>query len=450
MQNLEQTIAMLGNEPPLTTGGRSGPPDRREVSARWLSGTFLTGLTSAVLMGVALIAALDGREQLATPPEIAELEDMAAGRAGEAAKAPRVVATHATNRARDRRRMEVSTVSRVGDRDVIRTLPFVEVRMPLAAAYTTTRNYPAFDPLEVFSEDGAAAVQTATTGQIYGAKVESEVSLKTVDFPLEASAFDEKSSLSADEVEEVVRQTGAILTDGQVQIASLHYVDAQRFGESLATATLAQSPYGVRIVQENVSVARQPDVETSPTFEEEILVVRNERPIAELLADSGYPNDEAVGMADAIGRLLNITALKPGIVLRLAGDARMPALRPLVERGRIGKQCPRAVASSVQFAAEAAEGEGEVGLLAGHQREEVADQLDVLILLRRQAKFFAQTTVEDGFVVLPERLQRAFRDLHCLVQVLVKQRQQRLGEAGEVPHRDVGLVGEGVAALLIN
>ncbi|MEX0406483.1 M23 family metallopeptidase [Aquibium sp. LZ166] len=317
MQNLEQTIAMLGNEPPLTTGGRSGPPDRREVSARWLSGTFLTGLTSAVLMGVALIAALDGREQLATPPEIAELDDMAAGRAGEAAKAPRVVATHATNRARDRRRMEVSTVSRVGDRDVIRTLPFVEVRMPLAAAYTTTRNYPAFDPLEVFSEDGAAAVQTATTGQIYGAKVESEVSLKTVDFPLEASAFDEKSSLSADEVEEVVRQTGAILTDGQVQIASLHYVDAQRFGESLATATLAQSPYGVRIVQENVSVARQPDVETSPTFAEEILVVRNERPIAELLADSGYPNDEAVGMADAIGRLLNITALKPGIVLRL-------------------------------------------------------------------------------------------------------------------------------------
>ena len=36
-------------------------------------GTFLTGVTSSVLMGVALFAALDGREQLATPPEIAEL-----------------------------------------------------------------------------------------------------------------------------------------------------------------------------------------------------------------------------------------------------------------------------------------------------------------------------------------------------------------------------------------
>jgi hypothetical protein len=59
-----------GDEPPLTVGGRRRPPDRREVSARWLAGTFLTGVTSCMLIGVALFAALDGREQLATPPEI--------------------------------------------------------------------------------------------------------------------------------------------------------------------------------------------------------------------------------------------------------------------------------------------------------------------------------------------------------------------------------------------
>ena len=73
MPDTEDVIAELGNEPPLIADGRSGPPDRREVSARWLSGTFLTGVTSSVLMGVALFAALDGRQQLATPPEIAEL-----------------------------------------------------------------------------------------------------------------------------------------------------------------------------------------------------------------------------------------------------------------------------------------------------------------------------------------------------------------------------------------
>jgi len=322
MQDFKQAIARLGNEPPLTTGGRAGPPDRREISARWLSGTFLTGVTSAVLMGVALLAALDGREQLATPPEIAEVEAMVRPDAGDTAKAARVVPTSAVNRARDRRRMELPTVSRVGDRDVVRTMPFVELRMPLAAAYTTTRNYPPFDPLSVFAEGPGPQPQSApATTLAYDAKVESEVSLEMMDFPIETAAFDETSSLSPDEVEEVVRTTGAILTDGEVQLAALHYVDPLRFGESAATATLTQS-YGVRIVQENVSVAhRNNDVTAAPSFAEEILIVRNDRPTVDVLADAGFVGDDANGMAEAIGRIMNAPALKPGTVLRLGVEA---------------------------------------------------------------------------------------------------------------------------------
>jgi murein DD-endopeptidase MepM/ murein hydrolase activator NlpD len=315
MHNVEQTITALGNEPPLLAGGRSGPPDRREISARWLSGTFLTGLTSTVLMGAALLAALDGREQLATPPEIVAVNDMTSAQEdGEAAKAARVLVPRASNRARDRRRMEVSTVNRVGDRDLIRTVPFVHAKMQLAAAYSTTRDYPSFDPLTVFAEGGP--VETATTGLIYGAKVESEVSLKTGDFPIETAAFDEKSGLSAEEVETVVRNTGAILTDGDIQVAALHYVDPQRFGESLATATLSAS-YGVRIVQENVSVAFQDAQVDAPVFNEEIVAIRQEKPIAEILADAGYGDDSGAAMADAIGRILNASKLKAGAVLRL-------------------------------------------------------------------------------------------------------------------------------------
>ncbi|MCB1516820.1 MAG: M23 family peptidase, partial [Hyphomicrobiaceae bacterium] len=75
MSDIDRAVAALGNEPPVSGDGRNGPPDRREVSARWLSGTFLTGITSSVLMGAALLAALDGHEQLATPPEVASLDD---------------------------------------------------------------------------------------------------------------------------------------------------------------------------------------------------------------------------------------------------------------------------------------------------------------------------------------------------------------------------------------
>src|SRR6218665_2369350 len=68
MMTDRKMIRSLGNEPPILADGRRAP-DRREISLRWLSGTFLTGITSSILMGVALFAALDGRQQLAIPAE---------------------------------------------------------------------------------------------------------------------------------------------------------------------------------------------------------------------------------------------------------------------------------------------------------------------------------------------------------------------------------------------
>ncbi|WP_292394620.1 M23 family metallopeptidase [Mesorhizobium sp.] len=330
MPDTETVIAELGNEPPLIADGRSGPPDRREVSARWLSGTFLTGVTSSVLMGVALFAALDGRQQLATPPEIAELISLARGDdSGEVAKTTRLVAPRQIAKAKDRRRMEVSMVTKVGDRDVIHTMPFVQIKMALAAAHTTPRAYPPFDPMQVFGDDrdgNAGQPATAAAGQIYGAKVESEMSLKTVDFPIETAAFDEKSDLSADEVEKVVREAGTGLSDGAVQVASLHYVDPQRFGDAFAESMAGS--YDVKIVPENVSVSLRaaPD-DQAPAFAEEIIPFTRDRDIVETFADSGYTGEDATGMAEAIAKLLNATALKAGTVLRVGLEIRGDAAK---------------------------------------------------------------------------------------------------------------------------
>jgi len=324
MQPIGETIAALGNEPPLVAGGQSGPPDRREVSARWLSGTFLTGITSSVLMGVALFAALDGREQLATPPEILNMASLDAGsHAADTVKTGRLVAPRAIARATDRRRMEVSTMLKAGDRDVVRTLPFIQVKMALAAGHTTSRSYPPFDPLEVFAEDGAAAAQSMLdTGFIYGAKVESEVSLRTLDFPIDTANFDGRVTLSAEEVEAVVRNTAAILTDGAVQVAALHYVDPQRFGETLATQTLGAS-YGIRIVPENVSVApRESESAEIADYAEDILPFHTERDIAEVLNEAGYSEADSEVMARSFGVLLGSPVLKAGSVMRLGIETR--------------------------------------------------------------------------------------------------------------------------------
>jgi murein DD-endopeptidase MepM/ murein hydrolase activator NlpD len=323
MQDVDATIAAaLGNEPPLDGDGRSGPPDRREVSARWLSGTCLTGITSSILMGVALFAALDGREQLAEPPEVAELSPQggSSDQAGEAAKRDRIAPPRAITRQMDRQRMEVSTLSRQGDRDVIRTVPFMHLSMRLADRPATNKSYPKFDPLEVLAED--ASVQTANTGLIYGAKVESELTLKTAEFPLQTAAFDEKSELSADEVEDVVRTTGAILTDGAVQVASLHYVAEERFGEPVDQQTL--STYGVRIVPENMSVSARAKSDAAKDYAEEVIPIKADQPFEMAFVGSGYKDSDTRRMAQALKTLTEEELLKAGSVLRIglevAGD----------------------------------------------------------------------------------------------------------------------------------
>ena len=153
------------------------------------------------------------------------------------------------------------------------------------------------------------------------------MSLKTVDFPMETAAFDEKSGLSADEVEKVVRETGSILTDGAVQVASLHYIVPERFGDTLATQALNAS-YGVRIVPENVSVTPRAAIdEQAVAFAEDIIPFNTDRKIAKAFADSGYEGEDATGMADAIAKLLNTAALKAGTVLRVGLEVRGDAAK---------------------------------------------------------------------------------------------------------------------------
>ncbi|QND50703.1 M23 family metallopeptidase [Phyllobacterium sp. 628] len=312
-----------GNEPPLITDGRRGPPDRREISARWLAGTFLTGITSSMLMGVALFAALDGREQLATPPELMARNTMpSAKNNSDVTKGTRVAATTPVRRNRDRRRLDVSTVFKEGERDVIRSTPFEYVRIALASVHSNNRKYPSFNPLDVFAEANAGTDPTPKTGLIYGAKVESEVSLRTIDFPLATAQFDPSDDLSADEVEEVVRNTGSLLTDGAVQVASLHYVDPLRFGVDEDPFNL-RNPLAVKIIQENVSVTpRDAEDADSHGYSEEIIPFHSDKEILSAFSEAGYEDDDATGMSDAIAKLLNSPRLKAGSVLRLGIESR--------------------------------------------------------------------------------------------------------------------------------
>lgn len=311
-------LRTLGNEPPILADGRRAP-DRREVSLRWLSGTFLTGVTSSVLMGVALFAALDGRQQLAIPAEAYATAD--SGNPGAMApivtRGGRLISSAVAAKPADRSILEVSTVVRDGEKEVVRRQPFAHVKIALAGSHVSSETYPSFDPLAIFSNDEALPAAVNHTGAIYGSDVESEVSLKTIPFPTHGGNLALAPAMSLEEVEENVRSNGSILTDANSQLSALYYVDPRRFAADENDVDLTAG-LAARIVEENMSVSAPEQVTpNTPEYADDIIPIRQATGIDAALTGAGYTTADASTISDRMSPLFGSSQLSSGDVLRI-------------------------------------------------------------------------------------------------------------------------------------
>lgn len=336
MISARSMIRTLGNEPPLLADGRRAP-DRREISLRWLSGTFLTGITSSILMGVALFAALDGRQQLAIPAEASVALPLDAD-TDSVTRGNRLLAGNIVAMPTDRKVMEVSTVVQEGQREVIRRRPFAHVKMNLAANHVAQEDYPAFDPLTIFASSEEPDPAPGSTGMIYGSEVESEVSLRALPFPKKGAAYPFASSMTLDEVEENVRSNGSILTAGNTQLSALYYVDPRRFSshedEIDITAGLT-----ARIVEQNMTVTpAEPVTPKTRDYADDVIPIRTEKDVRTALTDVGYPDGKAEEIAGHLGNRMKESTLYPGDVLRIGvlqqGDMVLVVRASVYRRGQ--------------------------------------------------------------------------------------------------------------------
>jgi murein DD-endopeptidase MepM/ murein hydrolase activator NlpD len=314
MMTARSMIHSFGNEPPILADGRRAP-DRREISLRWLSGTFLTGITSSILMGVALFAALDGRQQLATPAE-ASASLPSSAHEDMASRGKRLLGGNIVAMPTDRKIMEVSTVVHEGDKEVVRRKPFAHVKMSLAVNHVAPEAYPDFDPLNIFASSEAPP-PSSRTGVIYGSNVESEVSLQTVAFPTKPAGFAYATPMTLEEVEENVRSNGSVLTAGNAQLSALYYVDPQRFSSADDDVDLT-SGLSARIVEENMSVS-VPEPITSHTREyaDDIIPIRRATTLTEAMTEVGYPENKAREISGYLQSRTGEANLAVGDVLRI-------------------------------------------------------------------------------------------------------------------------------------
>src|ERR1700732_4745094 len=124
----ETGIIDLGHEPPLSVdGSEAAVIDRRRVSVQWFSGTILTGLCGAALIGGAGFASLDGEKTFSKVPGRVEGALRGAFGANDKGlrKSDRLPPPGDSTAARNV--MRVSTVTRVGNRDVMRVRPYIRI-----------------------------------------------------------------------------------------------------------------------------------------------------------------------------------------------------------------------------------------------------------------------------------------------------------------------------------
>ena len=327
-QRLRRPLVDLGDEDPLYTRNLSnGPPDRRRVSIRWLVGSVLTGLFSFGLIGGALQAAIGLDEYNVVRPALAH--GLAHGDGTVAPKGDRFRPVPETNV--QRHVIQISTVTRENDRNIVRVRPFAHVRANLAAPVEqdVAAEIPPFNAADIFADSGEAPPQEVSTvaDSVYGAEVDGEVEIKTVDFPTSGALFDDKAVLDVSEIESRMRDAAGVVSDAASP--SLSYVDPGRF-QAGSEDPNALGALAIAIAPENVSLLAKSDDQGDLGIEDKVLQVQEGDSLRKILIDEGADPDSAAQIQSALVANFSFD-FRAGQKVRigLAPDPDTGAIRPV-------------------------------------------------------------------------------------------------------------------------
>ncbi|RCL03332.1 MAG: membrane protein [Candidatus Tokpelaia sp. JSC161] len=268
--------------------------DPRQISIRWLLVIFLTGLISSSLIGMILLS--NGQKERAKRPEFLKEEDIKnkifSSSESEKAKGRRLFQSITTGRSLDdKRKIELSTKQNIGGREIIRTQDFELVNIALAEKHTPPFHYPQFNTINLFSD---IPESMASSSQIYGRKIETEMTLRTFNFPISSSPsrFETKDSLSENEVKK------------EIQLIKKQMRKNFSFNKD------------VQIVQENVTIltGHSKNIEN---YSEEIIPLMQHESISNALHRFHYNGTNAQKISDLLKLLTHNKKTNPDSILHL-------------------------------------------------------------------------------------------------------------------------------------
>ena len=341
----ETGIIDLGHEPPLSVdGSEAAVIDRRRVSVQWFSGTILTGLCGAALIGGAVFASLDGEMTFAKVPERVEGALRGAFGAND-----RTASLHKSDRlpppgesTAARSMVRVSTVTRVGNRDVMRVRPFVRISGNLSLSTSDlSAKIPPFNAQRLLTDvgDAAPAATDDPNAADAAAEPDAEVSFVTKDLAPVLPKAKFAAVVALDDILMRVRDASNWHgNSGGVRYAALASAAADVTGAqsdvkmAYAAEGSAADPYAgfeTRVVPENVTLLPKTKEQATGGNQagERVHVVKKGDSITSILRDQGATPDEAKAIATTLGPRGRDGGLKEGEKVRILMSPAGPGQR---------------------------------------------------------------------------------------------------------------------------
>jgi len=328
----ETGIIDLGHEPPLSVdGSEAAVIDRRRVSVQWFSGTILTGLCGAALIGGAVFASLDGEMTFAKVPE--RVEGALRGAFGTNDK---IATLRKSDRlpppgesTASRNVVRVSTVTRVGSRDVMRVRPFIRISGNLSVTTSDlSAKIPPFNAQRMLTDVGDAAPANpdeASTAD--AAEPDAEVTFVTKDLAPVLPKAKLAAVVAIDEVLMRVRDASNWRAGSAVRY-TLANATADATGAqpdlklAYATEGTVADPYAgfeTRVIPENVTLLPKTKEQATGGNQsgERVHVVKKGDTVTSILRDQGATPEEAKSIAATLGARGRDGGLKEGEKLRI-------------------------------------------------------------------------------------------------------------------------------------
>ncbi|MCL2714539.1 MAG: M23 family metallopeptidase [Alphaproteobacteria bacterium] len=318
----------LGHEPPLCVDGSDAAViDHRNVSLRWFSGTILTGLCGAALIGGTVFASLNEPVPGAEPCDRAMLYGGCSSpttggdsKVGKTDQLPRATESPMSGR---REVVRVTMTDHVNGREIPRVRPFIHLTTNLSMASDPSVKIPPFNPQRLLTDVGTEPATPADNPNNPDAvEPDAEVSFVTKDL----SAILPKAKIAAT----------VTLADAQARVREVvNWSKAGPIPMPPTPASFGTAPEPAKILNLMTKAKTREDRATGGNPNpEQVHIVKKGDTVASILQPLGATIEDARAIASTLGAPGRDGGLREGERLRImlapGPSGRMQAWRVVV------------------------------------------------------------------------------------------------------------------------